>query len=1108
MDKYDYICKKRNESMPSINVYKASAGSGKTFTLAVQYIRLLITINPQEYRHTLAVTFTNKATAEMKDRILEQLYGIGRGLKTSEGYLEALQKALQAEDIELSNEEIRKRCMEALRLILHDYSRFRIETIDSFFQSVLRNLAHELGLNARLQVDLNDKEILSQAVDNMVDGLGRSTNNDVLPWIDNYVKEQIQNADNWDVRRKIKGLARIIFKEEYMRRDDAFRQRINDEKAIQEYRSQLYAIRKKDQQSMQEISESLADSIIKYGREKITNDVSRGAWICEYADKMVDGKYEAASISDKRKDALQEGPSAIVKAADKNNMALLTALTPICQQLLLTEQAREKYIFRANTINLSLKNLNPLRLLNHIENEVTQITNDSNRFILAKTPILLSRLIEGSDAPFVFEKMGTLFHNVMIDEFQDTSKLQWENFKVLLLESQSSGGQDLLVGDVKQSIYRFRNGDWHILKGIEQELSQLQPKVHTLDYNYRSDVNIIRFNNAFFRIASQLLDPESEKGIIQEIFEDVSQKWPESKPQNGLVRVSLQTDKNEDWPDIMLADMCDQIEMLHKAGLPYNKMAVLVRYKKNVPHIIKFVTQRLPDVKMISDEGYYLSNSLAVQMLIAALRMLIFEQKDPVSERFLIKHYLVDVQKSQMDEQTILTQKAQDVLPDEFDAKNRRTLRQYPLNELCEAIYRIFQLDKIQGEDAYLLSFFDELASYLRNGTSDIHSFLEYWETEMYQKAIPACQIDGISILTIHKSKGLQYHTVFMPYCDDKMEEIRTDEILWCKAETEAFSSMGTLPIAGGKTMFKASEYQNDYEEEELQRRIDEMNALYVAFTRPEHNLYIWGSALGNVLTYSKMLQFAMENKMEEQLQKDINSQEQMLQTEADEFHQTWTLGSAVTPQSEAADKSKKKSDKAATENRLSPVYEDSGIHFTSHNRRLDFRQSNEATQYIRQQSDDIDEADNTTLSFIEQGKLLHEIFSHIASRDEVEEALADYVERGILTDEKQRQSIHNLITKSLENEQAEAWFDGHLQVINECEIVHLDEQGKPVTHRPDRVMISPDEVIVVDFKFGKSNPKYHDQVEGYKNLLAAMYPKHTVRGYLWYVYRNIIEEV
>ena len=1104
--KSHYICKQSNQNMPSVSVYKASAGSGKTFTLAVQYIRLLITIAPQEYLHTLAVTFTNKATAEMKDRILEQLYGIGHALPESEGYLDALRKNLKEEGMEMGDEMIRKRCLQALQYILHDYSRFRIETIDSFFQSVLRNLAHELGLNARLQVDLNDKQILSQAVDNLVDGLGRNTENDVLPWMDNYVKEQIENADGWDVRNKIKELASIIFTENYMRRDEAFRQLINDEQTIQQYRKSMYALRNKANEAMKDVAQALSETIRAYG-DNLEKDVTRGSWIGEYCNKMLAEQYDKAEITEKRMQALEEGPAALLKKADKDNQAKIDALAPVCQAMLLTEQQRQQYITLNNTVDLSIKHLNPLRLLNHIEDEVLQISQDSNRFILAKTPILLAKLIDGSDAPFIFEKMGTIFHNVMIDEFQDTSKLQWENFKVLLFESQSTGGQNLLVGDIKQSIYRFRNGDWHILKNIANELRYSKPEEHTLRYNFRSDVNIIRFNNAFFQTSARILDPVDEKGIISEIYDDVEQLWPEGKSEAGHVRIMLQTSKpkkgNEDyetysWKEIMLDDMCQRIRELHSQGLPYNKMAVLVRNRTFVPDIIDYVQSHIEDAKMISDEGFYLSNSVALNMLIAALRILTFGKQDPVPERFLIKHYLEDILKEETDLVKTATASVQDVLPEAF-TKHISEMRQYPLHELCESLYRIFQLDKIAGEDAYVLYFFDELANYIRNGASDLHSFLEFWDTDMKTKAIPACQVNGISIVTIHKSKGLQYHTVFMPFCDEKMDEVRDTQVLWCDTGKKPYNTMGSLPINGTKKKFESSEYFEDYHAEQLQRRIEELNALYVAFTRPEHNLYVWGSSVQTELTYSALLGEVLSNQIPGMMEKQEGN-----------TWAVWQLGECVTPDSEST-VVKKVKEKKKSENRLSPDYIDQDIRFCSHNRRMDFRQSNEASQYIHQQGDDIEEEIRTAdgLTYIEQGKLLHDIFSHIKQSSEIERVLQGYVDRGILTNENQTTRIKKLLDKALQHPQAKEWFDGSWDVVNECEIVHLDEDGKSVTHRPDRVMLSDNEIVVVDFKFGKPNPdKYIPQVQGYMQLLQDMYPNHTVKGYLWYVYRNDIETV
>lgn len=1118
-------------NMPSVTVYKASAGSGKTFTLAIQYIRLLITIKPQEYLHTLAVTFTNKATTEMKDRILEQLYGISRGLKSSDDYMGALKKSLEEEHIHIDDDTIRKNCRRALEYILHDYSRFRIETIDSFFQSVLRNLAHELGLSARMQVDLNDKQILSQAVDNMIDGLGRNSESEqVINWIDNYVREQIENDNGWDIRRNIKDLAQIIFKEDYMSRDDDFRKKINSEEEIQRFRTALYAKRNVEEKALQQAINDLVTAIDSFDGV-IESAFSSGKWVTTYKEELVKGNYEV-SITEKRMEALQNGPVNMVKAGDKNNTQLLFDITPICNALLNVENARIRHNRELNTINLALQHLNPLRLLNHIEQEVTNITNDSNSFILGKTPILLSRLIKDSDAPFVFEKMGTLFNNVMIDEFQDTSKLQWENFKVLLLESISSGGQNLLVGDIKQSIYRFRNGDYTILKNIKKEIRNTTPTVKSLDTNFRSDKNIIRFNNAFFPLATATLDgydinqvdtaiadntpsektDEAEKKIST-IYSDVYQKWPDDKEDGGFVRVMLQTDKMEDWKERMLDDMCDQIKYLHDNGLPYNKMTVLMRTRTNVPEVIQYVQRKLGDVKMVSDEGFYLSNSTALTMIVSALRILVDAHgSDPVAERYLVQHYKADVLHQSIDPQIIYSKKMEEVLPRSF-TQHFKELIQYPLYELCEKLYRILHLHRIKGEDAYLFSFYDELSAYLRNGTSDIHAFLEYWDTDMQNKAIPACKVDGIGIVTIHKSKGLQYHTVFMPFFNHEMAKVRDNEILWCDADEDELNMLGTLPINGSSKKFSESQYSEDYNHEKEEKRIEETNGLYVAFTRPVHNLFVWGCAnpmpKKDNYTVATLLRKVLESEsINKKIQKDGSSISITLQEE--EAYKIWSYGTCVVKEP-SKKKDSKKQDNEKEENRLSPKFTDQAVAFSSHNRHMDFMQSNEASKYMKEHGDPNDQEPVTVdgLSFIDQGKLLHEIFSNIHTSEEAEGVLKDYLERGILTNEKQVGRIRKLIVSALSNEKAKSWFDGHYEVVNECEIAHLDDDGKPATNRPDRVMITDTEVVVVDFKFGRPNPeKYNWQVNLYMSLLQQMYPNHRVRGYLWYVYRDQIEEV
>ncbi len=1092
----------------SLVVYKASAGSGKTFTLAVQYIKLLITNKPQEYQHTLAVTFTNKATAEMKERILEQLYGISLGLKDSEDYVEALERELKKSKITMSREEIRNQCRLALHEILHDYSRFRVETIDSFFQSVLRNLAHELGLSAKMQVDLNDKQVLSQAVDNMVDDLGRK-DGDVLPWIDNYIKERLESGEQWDVRDDIKDFAQCIFSEDFMRRDEEMRQRLTSSEHLDAFRKDMYQLEKQVETLVQQGVETLRNQIAISGIN-VADDVNYGKQIESFINKVENFRETLSKSSNGDYfwgDALSKittSPDAFIKKPKQKNPALMNAASALIPQILILRDLANEAMRKHFTIRLALKHLNPLRLLNHIDQEVTEVTNDSNRFILAKTPILLSRLIEGSDAPFVFERMGTLFHHVMIDEFQDTSRLQWQNFKVLMLENQSQGGSDLLVGDIKQSIYRWRNGDWHILANIKNEMASHNPEILDLATNFRSEQNIIDFNNKFFSVASKIIQKEiSPINIYEDIYKDVKQLC-NKKEIKGWVRTVVYEKDNKDWEEQMLDDLCEQVAMLHDKGVPYEEMCILQRDRGKVDRLIEHFKKVLPNVALVSDEAFKLESSRALNMLICALKVLHNGDGDPVSMHLLMRHYLTDIQGKNINTSDYTLEQPENVLPKETFLDRRDELKNYPLQELCEEIYRVLDINKIKGEDSYLLSFYDELAQYLQNAPGDIASFLDYWEDEMFKKAIPACKVNGISIITIHKSKGLQYHTVLMPYCDFSFEKFKANDLLWCEPQNQPFNGMEVLPIQPGNQM-RNSLFHPEMDNEAIQKNIEELNALYVAFTRAEKNLLVWCNTEKSVSagdTISRTLSGIMKGDMKK-VDKDYQEVTPIIE-EINEGASIYTEGSPVF-------EVKKKKDEH--ENRLSPAFENQTIEMCSYNRKHDFMQSTEGMLFIEELDEEVDNELLKTadgLTYAQQGSLLHEIFSKIEQAESLSNVIQEYVDNGVLANDKQVERITRLISRALHHRDAKHWFDGTYTIQNECEIAFYNPQkGKAEVLRPDRVMMNEEEIIVVDFKFGKPHPEeYHDQVQGYMNLLQQMYPGYKLSGFIWYVYRNQIVEV
>ena len=373
-------------------------------------------------------------------------------------------------------------------------------------------------------------------------------------------------------------------------------------------------------------------------------------------------------------------------------------------------------------------------------------------------------MVEGNDAPFIFEKIGTYINHVMIDEFQDTSRMQWENFKKLLFEKLASGGKGLLVGDIKQSIYRWRGGDWNILHKITEEKELRRFHIHPipLDTNYRSHQVIVDFNNDFFPPAAQLLDDiEPDADIkLKDIYADIKQ-IAKKNDKKGYVRVKLykEADK-ETYQRETILDMAEQIKALQENGLSLDQIAILVRKrKKTASLLIDMFAKYAPDIRLVSDEAFLLEASVGIQMIIAALRLLIDKQHtDGISEKYLMLHYLRDVQKKEETTlQDIAAMTAKEVLPEAF-AAHQEELLQLPLYLLAEKLWHIFSLTNISGEDIYILTFFDELQNYLRSGkTPDIQSFLTYWDEKLHSSSIPVSSVAGVRILTIHKSKGLEF---------------------------------------------------------------------------------------------------------------------------------------------------------------------------------------------------------------------------------------------------------------------------------------------------------------------------------------------------------------
>ncbi len=1077
-----------------ITVYKASAGSGKTFTLAASYIELLLNSDDASaFRHTLAVTFTNKATAEMKERIMARLYDLAHALHTpeAEGFRREMKKRLP----HLSDEQMQHRAAAALRAILHDYDHFAVTTIDSFFQTLLTHLAHELGLSSGFRVDINDGEVVSRAVDRLMEAL--PTRPKLMAALITYITKRIDDNKNWNPTSEMKELGNHLLKEKVLLHDEQLEEALSAPQATSKYAQKLKAILT---EALTHITQAADDFLKCYNNATCNDSAYIGVKeVLKYGHRL----RTAHAAADKTK-ALEEPGKTIQKMIDsadewvgtkhRGKQAVMATAESLRTELQVLDKMRQQVLTVANTYKLSTAQLSPLGLMNEIRMEMNRLNRENNRVLLAKTPQLLNNVVGDNDASFVFERVGTRFRHVMIDEFQDTSVMQWDIFRRLLIESISGLGSCLLVGDVKQSIYRFRNGDWRILQNIESTMGQDRVDTHQLDTNFRSGDVIINFNNTFFEKAAKVLDLYAPDTKVSPIYTDVAQKC--SRKQGGYVRVRVDIpQKKGSTPDPEETDLPEatnelamQIRELHQQGLPFQKMGILVRKRSMAEKLIEHFSTHHPDIRLVSDEAFLLSASPLLQALIHALRYLMCPQN--VVARLHVATYMSrhNTESKEQSLQEIIAQ-AESLLPEVL--RNVQTtstedgLLALPLYELCERLLTDLSPKITPEETPYVCCFLDNVMNFIDDGAADINALLTLWDERLSTQAVPAGETDGVRVLTIHKSKGLAFHTVFLPMCNWELEADRTpSDLQWFAPKGKPYDDIPLLPINAEKAAAD-SIYADSYAEEHRWRRIENLNLLYVAFTRAQYNLYIWSSGkselsakayMGELLHAALPRPFSME----------------------DETFIVYETGAPVVPTTTP----KAEQESEAGSNPLEQSLQSIHIPMQSYESRACFRQSNESRDFVS----DLDEAQTEQQHYIDQGKLLHKLLSSIHTHNDLPTALAKMVNEGLLTSTEAHQT-QKLLQKRMCDPQATAWFDGSWRVFNECSILTRDESGALKTYRPDRVMTKNGTTIVVDFKFGNPNPIYHDQVKTYMQLLEKM--GHTqVSGYLWYVYDGQIVPV
>ena len=1108
-----------------LTVYRASAGSGKTFTLAVEYISLLVK-DPENYQHILAVTFTNKATQEMKMRILSQLYGIANSLQSSQQYFNKVKEKTNMPDA-----VIRNNARAALTLLIHRYNNFRILTIDAFFQQVLRNLAHELGQTANLRVDLNNEEITEKAVDQMIESLEKGQ--PVLQWISTYINNSIEDDNGWNIIGKIKTFGTNIFKDFYKAHEANLKEQLSNADDFKVYETTLRKRRNDIRKTFNSKARSILNEI-KNANLDIPSNYRSGLYkyLTDSAIAPLTNKPLKAGVL-KANESPQNWTSSKCAKADKQQIQTLAAEVLSAQLSELIAYNNDNWN-EFQSIQLTLSHLSELRLLHAIADAVDNLTKDTNRFMLSNTQALLKELIADSDTPFIFERIGARLKHVMIDEFQDTSTIQWQNFQVLLANCMAQElSQNLIVGDIKQSVYRWRQGDWGILNNIEKSFAHQKIRLETLDYNYRSEKRIIDFNNAFWEqcvanTAKEVAQDDAEKAeIVQKAYEDVAQKTHKTT-ENGFVKISLYPSKV--MKDAVLEELIETIKELFSngyGGKNQSKIAILVRSKSNIQDIVNALLQSFGnEINIVSDEAFRLDASLSVNIIVSAMHLLTHPD-DVLTRGKLVKLYNQEVLKKPLTDTDLLVSinesnnidtknidkkerrklateqqmaKLNSQLPPEYVA-NRELLLGLPIVDLVDKLFMLFGLDQLEGQSSYICTLYDTLNDFLKDHTADIDDFINEWENSLSSKTIQSDEIEGIRIMTIHKSKGLEFDNVIIPFCSWEMEKKGT---LWCETKNKPapYNKLPLLPIDFSRDKLIGTVFEDDYKEEHFQNIVDNLNLLYVAFTRASKNLFVFGlrqgkTTLDNIAkgTPPGNRSYAIElalRQVSEQLQGSLLSFPDDI---GSEIHFEYGTLSPETHEKEHA----------VADNPFLIKPDKHIVSIATYPQAATFKQSNKSIEFVK--GEDVDPSDRTR--YIKIGNVLHQLFSTIYTTADIPARLNELEQQGIIyNDEITSAQLRTRIEDAITNPQVQEWFSKRWQLYNECTILEYNKDTNEMEeHRPDRVMTDGKEFVVVDFKFGKEREEYKKQVQQYMEILIRMGHK-KVSGYLWYVVKNNVVEV
>ena len=1036
-------------SKSSFLIYNASAGSGKTFTLVKEYLKIILKSPFHDtFKNILAITFTNKAASEMKERIIDTLKDFSSEtiLKDSNNMFQII-----CEELHMKPEAVHNKSKILLDSIVYNYAFFDISTIDGFTHRIIRTFAYDLKLPLNFEVELDQDALLSEAVDRLIAKAG--TEKELTKVLIDFAIEKADDDKSWDVSYDFYKISKLLINENDIPFIDTLKSKTLDD--FKAFKKQLKISIKDSEKNIIEIAQNTLTLIEEAGLE--FNDFS-GSYLPKHFQKLADINFSINFTSKWQEDL--ENKTLYPKRVTED---IASIIENIQQEIVTNFQATKKLFFNYKFLKACYRNMTPLSVLNVINKELIDLKEEQNKILISEFNNMIHHEIKGQPTPFIYERLGEKFNHYFIDEFQDTSVLQWENLIPLIDNKLSqdiidnNSGSLMIVGDVKQAIYRWRGGKAEQFVNLFNDVNpfQVEKSIKSLPKNYRSFKNILEFNNGFFEyLAGTVFSNNNHKEIYKNAYQETT------KTHNGYVSLEFLDISNEDDKDLIYAaKTLETITFCLQNGFTYNDICILVRKNKEGVVIADYLNEH--DIPLISSETLLLNNSPEVLFVINFLKLL--QQPKNNEIKILVLNYLA--LSFNIEEKHAFYKKHINLnLEDFFTSLNifnihikYNNLMQFSLFDLVETIVQTFNL--VKASNAYIQYLLDVVFEYSQKNQSDLSGFIDYYEKKKEKLSIvlPPGQ-EAVQILSIHKSKGLEFPVIIFPFADlDIYKEIEPKE--WFPLNPEDFQGFSNTLLNFSSDFENFGEIGNQiYNRRRSNLELDNINLLYVALTRAVEQLFVISkkdiNKKGEInnQTYSGLLINYLNN---------LNLW--------DNNQTNYAYGD-----------SEKTSVK--TNHSTNTLEQKEFISTPKHEHNIKIVTS---SGYLW---------DTLQKEAIEKGNLIHNIMSEVKTKTDIEFVIENFIQSNIITCD-QATILKELVIKIVTHKDLQAYFTSDIRIYNERDII--SKTG--AIYRPDRLVINNNQVIIIDYKTGKENPKHINQLIEYENILLEMNLK-TIKKILVYI--------